>query len=142
MSARAASWLAWSLCLLGVTMLAAGVVLLLLNGPSAGGTGTWGTMNNTFIYPVVVLVFTLVGALIASRLPGNSVGWISLAIGFALGRRSQSTKNPGGVVTLFGGNYPEPELAVHRVDLIARQAVEGLGNRGGKGSQSGFAILF
>ena len=85
MSARAASWLAWSLCLLCVTMLAAGVVLLLQNGPSAGGTGTWGTTNNTFIYPVVVLVFTLVGALIASRLPGNSVGWISLAIGLALG---------------------------------------------------------
>jgi hypothetical protein len=85
MSRRTAAWFAWSLCLLGVAMLAAGGVLLFLYGPSAGSTGTWGTTNNTFIYPVVVLVFTLVGALVASRLPGNSVGWISLAIGFTLG---------------------------------------------------------
>jgi hypothetical protein len=82
---RAAAWLAWSLCLLCVALLAVSVVLLLLNGPSAGGTGTWGTAHNTFfIFPVVILAFTLVGTLIASRHPDNPIGWVCLTIGLTL----------------------------------------------------------
>jgi hypothetical protein len=84
MSARTAAWLAWSLCLLSVALLAASGVLLLLDGPSAGATGTWGTANQNFIYPVVILAFTLVGTLIASRIPGNPIGWVCLAIGLTL----------------------------------------------------------
>ena len=84
MSRRTASWLAWSLCLLCVALLAAGVLLLLLNGPSAGATSAWGTANNVFIFPVMVLAFTLVGTLIASRLPANPIGWICLAIGLTM----------------------------------------------------------
>ena len=41
MGASAASRLAWALCLVCVALLAAGVVLLSLNGPfSEGGAGT------------------------------------------------------------------------------------------------------
>jgi hypothetical protein len=84
MSARAASWLAWSLCLLCVGLLAASVVLLFLNSASTLGTGTWGTANMAFILPVVILAFTLVGALVSSRLPANPIGWVCLAIGLFL----------------------------------------------------------
>jgi hypothetical protein len=84
MSRRAASWLAWSACLLCVTLLAFSAVLLLLNGPSEGAASTWGTKYNNFIFPVVVLAFALVGALVASRLPGNPVGWVCLVIGLTL----------------------------------------------------------
>ncbi len=67
-----------------MALLAAGVVLLLLNGPSSdSGAGTWGTETLIFILPVVVLAFALVGALIASRLPRNPMGWLCLAIGLA-----------------------------------------------------------
>ena len=93
MSTRAASWLAWSVCLLCVTLLAVSGVLLLLNGPSEGGS-TWGTEYNNFIFPVVALAFALVGALIASRLPANPIGWICLTIGLVMmprWRRGAST---------------------------------------------------
>ncbi len=63
--------------------LAGGVVLLFLNGPYAS-EGTWGTANIIVIFPVVILAFALVGALIASRLPANPIGWICLVIGLAL----------------------------------------------------------
>ena len=87
MRARAASWLAWSVCLLCVALLATAGILLLLSGvtPTATRTaGSWGTGNVIFILPVVVLAFALVGALISSRLPANPIGWICLASGLAL----------------------------------------------------------
>ena len=84
MSARAASRLAWSLCLLCVALLAARVVLLFLNRATTLATGGWGTANYAFILLVVILAFTLVGALISSRLPTNPIGWICLAIGLIM----------------------------------------------------------
>ena len=77
--------MAWSLCLLCVALLTAGMVLLFLNGSySVGGAGTWGTKNLVFVVLVVILAFALVGALISSRLPANPIGWVCLAIGLTL----------------------------------------------------------
>ncbi len=84
MSARAASRLAWSLCSLCVALLAARVVLLVLNKDTTLATGGWGTANYAFILLVIILAFTLVGALISSRLPANPIGWICLTIGLIL----------------------------------------------------------
>ena len=86
MSRRTASWLAWSLGLLSVALLLASAVLLVLNRPTrvVESAGVWGTVNVPFIFPAVALDFTLVGALVASRRPGNPIGWVSLAAGLAL----------------------------------------------------------
>ena len=84
MSARAASLLAWALCLLCVALLAVRVVLLFLNRVTTLATGGWGTANYAFILLVVILSFTLVGALISSRLPANPVGWICLSVGLIM----------------------------------------------------------
>ena len=114
---RASAWLAWSTCLLCVTLLAFSGVLLLLNGPSEGRGSTWGTEYNNFIFPVVILAFALVGALIASRLPANPIGWICLTIGlvmmlggaaeeysvYALATRTGSL--PGGEYAAWLGNW-------------------------------------
>ena len=67
-----------------MTLLAFSGVLENLSGRSEGDASTWGTEYNNFIFPVVVLAFALVGALVASRLPGNPIGWLCLAIGLAL----------------------------------------------------------
>jgi hypothetical protein len=82
MSRRTASWLAWSLGLLSVGLLSASAVLLVLNGPTrvVGGAGVWGTANAPFIVLATALVFTLVGALVASLRPTNPIGWISYGI--------------------------------------------------------------
>ena len=92
MSARAASQLVPSLGALSVLLVAASVVLALLNR-SAPLTDDWGTENRPFVFLVLGLAFSLVGTLVSSRRPGNSVGWICLAIGLGLG------------LTVFLGEY-------------------------------------
>jgi hypothetical protein len=86
MSRRAASWLAGSLGLLSVALIVASAVLLVLNRPTqvVEGAGVWGTANAPFIFLVIALDFTLVGALVASQRPANPIGWIWLTAGFAL----------------------------------------------------------
>jgi hypothetical protein len=67
-NARAASWLAWSLWAIAITLAIAAVVL-----------GLSGNAELVFfvIFPAVPgLVFGATGALVASRLPRNPIGWI------------------------------------------------------------------
>ncbi len=82
MSARAASWLAWSLAGLSFAMFAANIALYILTRatPVPSDWGTGGVIGNLLI-PAPFLAFPIVGALIASRHPHNAVGWICLADG-------------------------------------------------------------
>jgi hypothetical protein len=82
MSTRATSWLAWSLAALCVVLFLAAIALhiatLLVRSPSSWGTGG----ISTPLWAIVpFLPFPIVGALIASRRPGNPIGWICLAAG-------------------------------------------------------------
>ena len=79
MSARAETWLAWSLAGLSVAMFIASIVLyvLVLSSQEATSTGALGELLTL----VSFLAFPIVGALIASRHPKNPVGWICLAVG-------------------------------------------------------------
>jgi hypothetical protein len=83
MSTRAASWLAWSLWALTLMAVAADVAFQVLNastptaatrGPAALGIG----------FVLVFMSFATVGALVASRQPGNLIGWIFCALGLFL----------------------------------------------------------
>jgi signal transduction histidine kinase len=49
--------------------------------PADVGWGSGGLLG-AFLYSVPLLAFPIVGWLIATRRPGNSIGWICLAIGF------------------------------------------------------------
>jgi hypothetical protein len=86
MNRRIATLPAWSLGLLSVALIVASAVLLVLNRPTqvVEGAGVWGTANAPFIFLVIALDFTLVGALVVSRRPGKPIGWISLAAGLDL----------------------------------------------------------
>ena len=76
-SSRAAAWLAWSLCALCVvlavlTLVLAFVVPPLENRPNDG---------LAVLMVVVALAYPTVGALIASRLPANPIGWLFCGLG-------------------------------------------------------------
>jgi hypothetical protein len=86
MSARAASWLAWSLATLSVAMFLASVALTVSSlyvGPATQPSSDWGTAGplGGLVIFLPFLAFPLVGALIASNRPRNPIGWICLTAG-------------------------------------------------------------
>jgi hypothetical protein len=79
MSARASTRLAWGLAALALLLTAAVEVLAWL---VTGNNASFGF--DLFIWAIAV-VFSLVGALIASRHPDNAIGWLFLWAGVAAG---------------------------------------------------------
>jgi len=73
MSHRAATRLAWAL---------AGLALGLLAASSAANLGG---LDESVLVVALAVTFSVVGALIASRHPGNAIGWIFLAVAVATG---------------------------------------------------------
>jgi hypothetical protein len=75
MSRRTATWLAWSLCALSLALTALSLLLLAFNRSDP----------NTHIYEywqvdtLVPVSFSIIGAIVASRLPANPVGWLFCA---------------------------------------------------------------
>jgi uncharacterized integral membrane protein len=83
MSRRTAAWLAWSLWAVCVVL----YVLFLVLGltPSTSVTGISYFQASDVLVSIAFLVFVPVGALIASRHPGNAIGWILCTIGLLVG---------------------------------------------------------
>ena len=75
MSRHVAAWLAWPLCVLTLALTSLSVVLLALNfsQPNTPIYDFW--LENT-VFPIS---FSIIGAIIASRLPANPVGWLFCA---------------------------------------------------------------
>src|SRR5215210_7127690 len=80
MSARTATWLAWSLCALSLVLTALSLLLLALNlsHPNTHIYDPW--LDNT----LTAISYAPVGALIASRHPENLVGWLLCLYGFVI----------------------------------------------------------
>jgi hypothetical protein len=86
MSTRAAAWLAWSLWTLALMSFAVSGVFRSLNS----FTPTIDPRTPLFLdfwYLLLFMSFATVGALVASRQPGNAIGWIFcwLGLSFSLG---------------------------------------------------------
>jgi hypothetical protein len=84
-SARAAAWLAWSLCGLCVALAAASPILGLLNGRTLDEIFTARAGPSIVALAALIVLFSVVGALIASHRPENPIGWIFLTVGFFYG---------------------------------------------------------
>jgi hypothetical protein len=101
MSHRAAAWLAWSLVALSVALLLGGIVLsraaisTVPDLPFGGETDDSGVVANL----LTLLPFSVVGAIIASRHPRNSIGWLFCSVGVTIG------------LNAFAGDYAEFWLA-------------------------------
>jgi hypothetical protein len=75
MSNRTAAWLSWSLCALSLALTALSFLLMAL-------ILSLNTPAYYFWLDTIILVgFSVIGAIIASRLPAHPVGWICCAIG-------------------------------------------------------------
>ena len=77
MKARTASRLAWSLWVVAIVLLIVNVVFS-VRADALGDIGVF-----VFVYPIFLLAFATVGALIAARQPGNAIGWVFIGTGLA-----------------------------------------------------------
>jgi hypothetical protein len=81
---RTISWLARGVWVLAVVELPLSAALLLFIPASSGITDLPDALA-AVVFAALILAFSTVGALIATRQPQNLVGWIMLVAGFALG---------------------------------------------------------
>jgi hypothetical protein len=83
MSARVASWLAWSVCVLSLLVLALSLLLIFLgsSSPLPGGVTPW---RDQAVSVVGIVGAPILGGLIASRRPHNPYGWLWLGFGLGL----------------------------------------------------------
>jgi hypothetical protein len=81
MSTHTAAWLAWSLWALSLVLTALGILLLSLNlsHPNVPIYDYWHQSTATGV------VFSTLGAIVASRRPEHPVGWLFCVIGFLAG---------------------------------------------------------
>src|SRR5215218_4787345 len=86
-STRSAAWLAWPLVVLSVALLVGGVALARTMGSTPPGLpyGSVGDADTVVLSLAIVLTFSVVGAIVASRHPRNTIGWLFCAIGLAVG---------------------------------------------------------
>jgi hypothetical protein len=98
---RRAALLAWSLAALSMALLVGGFALSVAarctvsDRPFGGETGDSSVVANL----VTLLTFSVVGAIIASRHPRNTIGWLFCSVGVTVGLNS------------FAGDYAEFWLA-------------------------------
>ena len=82
MSRRTAAWLAWSLGVMCLALAAGSLLFAALNGRTPGEI----LIDEGIItIAVLTMAFSVVGALIASHRPGNSIGWIFCAAALCQG---------------------------------------------------------
>jgi hypothetical protein len=107
MDVRAATWLAWSLCALSLALTALSYLLIALN-LSLGAP-----IYFYWLEPTAIAVgYSVIGAIVASRLPNHPIGWICCAIGFM------------AAVEHFSGEYAVYALlAPHPVELVGGKAM-------------------
>jgi len=84
MMGRRAAWLAWSLVALSVAPLLGGIALAQMAKSTAAELPYDGPVDAVFTL-ATLLTFSLVGAIIASRHPRNTIGWLFCFVGLVVG---------------------------------------------------------
>jgi hypothetical protein len=94
---RRAAWLSWSLTALSVALVLGGIALSRAASSTVPDLPFGGETNDASVVAnlVTLLTFSIVGAIIASRHPRNTIGWLFCGVGVTIGLNS------------FAGDYAE-----------------------------------
>src|SRR5919112_6183055 len=82
-ASRPTGWLAWSLCALSLTFVFVWALFRFLNSPTPTGINLSPLLAEICWY-LLCVSFAAVGALVVSRQPRNTIGWIFCALGLFL----------------------------------------------------------
>src|SRR5215216_1495422 len=86
MNPRTATWLAWYMCVVSLTLMTLGLVLLVLSRSPVYADAP--VFDYWLVNTVIAISFSTVGGVIAPRLPSqNPIGWIFCTIGLVAGVR-------------------------------------------------------
>jgi hypothetical protein len=107
--------LSWALAGVAALVLAAALILLGLNASRAGP----GRIGLYGILAVAVGLYSGAGRLIASRLPGNAIGWLLGLIGLSLAATMLSEQYALHGVAIAPGSLPAARLAGWFSDALA-----------------------
>jgi hypothetical protein len=111
MSARIATWLAWSSWSLSVALVPTGLAFGVLALSASLPPGRGPILPQIAVVDVLLLAYGSVGVLIATRRPENKIGWIFCAVGLALAVASTASGYADYGLYGKGGAWPAPELA-------------------------------
>ncbi len=90
--------LAWGLCALALTLLAADMVFGALGQGATNGDGDWNTsLVGGLMFGLTLISFPVIGLVLARRVPGNPIGWLLLAIAIGWGIGLGSTYADYGI---------------------------------------------
>jgi hypothetical protein len=100
-NSRAAAWLAWAMAALSVALLVGGLVLSRAASSTVADLRFGGETKSASAVAdlVTLLIFSVVGAVVVSRRPRNTIGWLFCGVAVAVGLNS------------FAGDYAEFWLA-------------------------------
>jgi hypothetical protein len=100
-TSRATAWLAWSLVALSVALLLGGAALSRAASSAVPDLSFVGETDDASVVAnlITLLPFSVVGAIVASRQPRNTIGWLFCGVGVTVGLNS------------FAGDFAEFWLA-------------------------------
>jgi hypothetical protein len=110
MSRRTAAWLAWSVCTVGLLLLALSLLLILLGFSTPLPQG-WIPWQGQAISTVGLIGAPVLGGLVASRRPHNPYGWLWLGLSLSL------------ALLLFAQVYAAYSLVAQPGSLLAPRTV-------------------
>lgn len=122
MSARASSWIAWSLCAVTLLVLALSMLLIALGWSTPLPSG-WTSWRDQTVTLAGIIGAPILGGLIASRRPRNSYGWLWLGFGLGLTLQSLAMPYEAYALVVEPGSLRAPRTISHVLELGGQVAL-------------------
>jgi hypothetical protein len=122
MSARASSWIAWSVCAVTLLVLALSMVLIALGWSTTLPSG-WTSWRDQTVSLAGIIGAPILGGLIASRRPRNSYGWLWLGFGLGLTLQSLAIPYEAYALVVEPGSLRAPRTISHVLELGGQVAL-------------------
>lgn len=122
MSARASSWIAWSVCAVTLLVLALSMLLIALGWSTPLPSG-WTSWRDQTVSLAGIIGAPILGGLIASRRPRNSYGWLWLGFGLDLTLQSLAMPYEAYALVVEPGSLRAPRTISHVLELGGQVAL-------------------